>query len=802
MVGKLTHGELEQAIKELKKEPAECKQLEEVMSEREEIYRILTEESPLGVAIISKYGAYQYLNPKFIEMFGYTLKDIPTGREWFRKAYPDKDYRSQVIAAWIADLTGYKRGESRPQSYKVKCKDGSEKLTHFRPVTMESGEQFVVYEDITERNQAEKALKEANEIINRSSSVVFTWKNQKGWPVEFVSENVEKLFGYTAEEFMTGEVNYAGCIHPEDLKQVTKEVAEFSSKAETTEFIHTPYRIIAKDGSEKIITDWTYIVRDNDGRITHHKGLIGDITERKRAEEALRESEMKFRFLAEGMMDILWTLDLNFRTTYVSPSIVKVLGFTPEERIRQEAADMMTPESYARVVDTLAQEREIEQEGNADPDRARIIEIEYYHKDGNTVWTENVVRGIRDHDGNLVGIHGVSRDITERKQSEEALKESEERYKTLFEEALDGICIADAEAGTIIDCNRALAALVGRERAELIGQPQRILHLPYDDQYPLSPTFKQHLIDKEGQSLETQVVTSNGTIREVEIKANRVDVLGRKALQGVFRDITEQRQAEQEKEKLQTQLQRALKMEAIGRLTAGVAHEILNPVNIISLRLQLVKKAEDLSDPTKKALDICTSQLNRITEILKELGQFSHISKEYITMSDLNTVIGHVLTLYEPQLKVDNIKTDIQFYPDLPKIPLDQDRLGQVIFNIIANASDAMAEQENKMLRIITKPAASQDYMQVIISDTGTGIERSDMDKIFEPYFTTKDKPQDTGLGLFISYNTIQDHGGRIWAENNAWGGASFFIELPVSRDINVLQKGDLSNGKNLSGRR
>jgi len=266
------------------------------------------------------------------------------------------------------------------------------------------------------------------------------------------------------------------------------------------------------------------------------------------------------------------------------------------------------------------------------------------------------------------------------------------------------------------------------------------------------------------------------------------------------KDITEQRQAEQEKEKLQTQLQRALKMEAIGRLTAGVAHEILNPVNIISLRLQLVKKAEDLSDRTKKALDICTSQLNRITEIIKELGQFSHISKEYITMSDLNTVIGHVVTLYEPQLKVDNIKTDIQFYPDLPKIPLDQDRLGQVIFNIIANASDAMAEQENKMLRIITKPAASQDYTQVIISDTGTGIDRSDMDKIFEPYFTTKDKPQDTGLGLFISYNTIQDHGGRIWAENNAWGGASFFIELPVSRDINVLQKGDLSNGENLSG--
>jgi len=331
MVGKLTHEELEQAIKELKKEPAECKQLEEVMSEREEIYRILTEESPLGVAIISKYGAYQYLNPKFIEMFGYTLKDIPTGREWFRKAYPDKDYRSQVIAAWIADLTRYKRGESRPQSYKVKCKDGSEKLTHFRPVTMESGEQFVVYEDITERNQAEKALKEANEIINRSSSVVFTWKNQKGWPVEFVSENVEKLFGYTAEEFMTGEVNYAGCIHPEDLKQVTKEVAEFGSKAEMTDFIHTPYRIIAKDGSEKIINDWTYIVRDNDGRITHYKGIIEDITNRKQAEEDLRRERDLMARIMETSPVCITMVNSEGQITFANPGAEEVLGLSPDE---------------------------------------------------------------------------------------------------------------------------------------------------------------------------------------------------------------------------------------------------------------------------------------------------------------------------------------------------------------------------------------------------------------------------------------------------------------------------------------
>ena len=241
----------------------------------------------------------------------------------------------------------------------------------------------------------------------------------------------------------------------------------------------------------------------------------------------------------------------------------------------------------------------------------------------------------------------------------------------------------------------------------------------------------------------------------------------------------------QELQETKDMLVQSEKLAAIGRLTTGITHEILNPVNIISMRMQLVNKTEDLSDRTREALSICKSQLNRIAEITKELGQFARIPKKDIIMSDLNKVIGHILTLYEPQFKVDDINTDIQFHPDLPLIPLDKDRIEQVIFNIISNANASMAGQKNKMLRIITKPTASKDYVQAIISDTGTGIDSSDMNKIFEPFFTTKDQPQGTGLGLFISYNIIQDHGGRIWAENNEWGGASFFIELPVVRDMN-----------------
>jgi two-component system cell cycle sensor histidine kinase/response regulator CckA len=142
----------------------ERKRAEEVLQREKEKFQILVEESPFGVSLIGKDGHYKYLNPTFIEIFGYDLKDIPTGREWFKKAYPDQGYRKQVISTWISDLKGARPGECRVQTFTVTCKDGSAKIIHFRPVSMESGGQFVIYEDITERRQLEEQLQLAQKM--------------------------------------------------------------------------------------------------------------------------------------------------------------------------------------------------------------------------------------------------------------------------------------------------------------------------------------------------------------------------------------------------------------------------------------------------------------------------------------------------------------------------------------------------------------------------------------------------------------------------------------------------------------
>ena len=222
------------------------------------------------------------------------------------------------------------------------------------------------------------------------------------------------------------------------------------------------------------------------------------------------------------------------------------------------------------------------------------------------------------------------------------------------------------------------------------------------------------------------------------------------------------------------------KLAAIGRLSAAVAHEILNPINIISMRLQLLEQKEDLSRAVKDTLSICKNQLHRIVEFTEDLGQFSRSSEKRISMSNLNEIIQHALVLSDPQFKEYDIQTDLQYDAALPLIPMDKDRIEQVIFNLIYNATEAMADRETRVLGITTGLSGPGDYVQVIISDTGTGIDDSHMDKVFDPFFTTKDPGQGTGLGLFISYSIIHEHAGRIWAENNERGGASFFIELPV----------------------
>jgi len=242
------------------------KKMEETLQKEKERYRILAEESPLGVSIIGKDGHYKYINPKFVEIFGYTLEDIPTGKEWFAKAYPDQKYRNQAISTWITDLKKSEHDEVRPRTFIVRCKDDSEKVIHFRPITTEIGDQFVIYEDITERKKAEKLLKKQREELSAfAHTVSHDLKNYIGiirnsaqfslLKKEYAEKNNQRIIDMTKkmENFVNRQLELAdagkaiGELEEIDLNKMIDEVRKTYSIE-----IHTEELSMIKGDSQRL----------------------------------------------------------------------------------------------------------------------------------------------------------------------------------------------------------------------------------------------------------------------------------------------------------------------------------------------------------------------------------------------------------------------------------------------------------------------------------------------------------------------------------------------------------------------
>ena len=280
------------------------KKAEETLKESEEKYRLIVDNTSDLVLLIDLKGNFifvskgveKYIGYKDYEAIGMNIKDFLSP-----KSYGEAIKRIRLWLTDMKDLPSYeveiisKNNEFIPFELNTSPIIGDGKLESI----------LIVARDIRERKRAEEKIKETLTIINRGNTVAFTWKNAEGWPVEFVSDNVEKLFGYAAEDFTSGRVPYTSCIHPDDLKRVAQEVEEFSNEKDKTEFTHEPYRIITNSGQIKYISDWSFIVRNSKGIITHYQGIIGDVTERKKSEKQLAENLEYFAHLIDHIRNPL-----------------------------------------------------------------------------------------------------------------------------------------------------------------------------------------------------------------------------------------------------------------------------------------------------------------------------------------------------------------------------------------------------------------------------------------------------------------------------------------------------------------
>ena len=358
----------------------------------------------------------------------------------------------------------------------------------------------------------------------------------------------------------------------------------------------------------------------------------------------------------------------------------------------------------------------------------------------------------------------------------EVLKEGQEKYKALFENANDAILIAAVESGMILDANKSAEKLFGWSKNELIGMNRMQLH-PKDKTAHYREQFQRHVISGSFYE-EAIVVKKDGTPVSVEINPSVIEINGKKVIQGIFRDLTERKQIEQERAGIQAQLMRNEKMAAVGQIAAGVAHEINNPMTAILGFTQILLQMHKEGDEDFQKLKSIEMSSKRCRDIVQQLLLYSRTKQTGAAPVDIHEMLNRVLSLVEKQFQTSGISLVKDYKEKLP-LAFVSHELEQAFANLISNAKDAMPAGG----RLIVKTDIENGKITVKFSDTGDGISRETLEKIFTPFYTTKKAGQGTGLGLSIVKTLLSDIDGEITVESELNKGAAFTVFLPLKSD-------------------
>jgi len=483
-----------------------------------------------------------------------------------------------------------------------------------------------------------------------------------------------------------------------------------------------------------------------------------DITENKRAEEKLRESEEKYRILAETIQEGIWSIDKEGNTTFVNPRMAQMLGYTTEEMLGKHLFSFMS-ESQVPIASALMERRA---QGIKE-----LHDFEFLRKDGSTIFALLETGPLTDEKGNTIGaIAGVT-DISERK-----IRELE--YQTILHASIDGFAMLDMQA-RFLDVNDAYCRLLGYSRDEF-------LKLSFPDiellENPEEMTERLRRIKKVGgERFESCQRHKDGKIIYLDISISYLPA-GDGRIIAFVRDLTARKRAEEETLALERKAQISSRLASIGEMAAGIAHEINNPLTpILGFADMLLKR--DLPVDIKADLRIIRDSAKRTADVTRRLLTFARQYKPMRTLCNINEVVETVLQLRAYHLKTTNIKVITELTPELPQTMADAGQLQQVFINLIMNAEYEMS-RTNGGGNLLIKTKKMGNIVRILVKDDGPGISKENMEKLFTPFFSTKKVGEGTGLGLSVCHGVIAEHKGIIYAESKVGEGATFVVELPL----------------------
>lgn len=540
----------------------------------------------------------------------------------------------------------------------------------------------------------------------------------------------------------------------------------------------------AKDGSYFWIDTTIVPVFDDDQKPQKYITISHDITESKEAEESLQRSETYYRALIENASDLISILNSDGTMRFESPSLKRILGYETEELIGNSSFEFLHP-------DDLEKAHHAFDEITRNPNKTIEVEVRFRHKNGHWRHFACTLTNLLDNFA-IKGIVSNAFDITERKRTEEALRESEERYRILFDNNPLPMWVIDSETLAFQAVSTAAINHYGYSYQEFLAMTVADI-LPSEDVFALLKNLSDSP-DKLYNADLWKHVKKDGTIIDVEITSHDLVFGGRRSQLVLINDVTEQKWAEKALRHSEEQLRQSQKLESVGRLAGGIAHDFNNMLTAINGYSDLILARLPADDPLRRNVEEIKKAGERSAELTRQLLAFSRRQILQAKVLDLNKVISDT-TIMLQRLIGEDIQLITSLSSDVGYIEADPGQLSQVLLNLVVNSRDAMPkggsiviETESIYLseqyagqHISVKPG---NYMMLAVSDTGIGMNEETKKQIFEPFFTTKEIGKGTGLGLSTVYGIVKQSGGNIWVYSEIGKGTTFKIYLPKITQI------------------
>jgi PAS domain S-box-containing protein len=702
-----------------------------------------------------------------------------THQEWIRLVHPDDRER---VEALIRDNRKLPRGWDA--EFRVVWPDGSVhwllgKGSVFFDNSGHAVRRVGVNLDVTELRQAEEVRSHLAAIVKSSDDAIIG-KNLDG---EIVSWNpgAERIYGYKAEEVVGRSISV---LVPPELPDELPQILERLRHGGNLEHYETTR--IQKDGSRIKVSVTISPIRDSTGAVVGASAIARNVTKQKRVEAALRESEERFRNMADTAPVMIWVSGPDKLYTFFNKTWLNFTGRCMEQEMGKGWAESLHPDDLDRYLATFS--------SSFDAHRSFQMEYRLRRADGNYRWVlDNGVPRFAP-DGVFAGYIGSCIDVTEQRlaqdrllASERRLIESEERLKSAQRLAHVGNWVWDIKADRVF-WSEELCRIFGRPPNYTPDYAGFLQAVQPEERERVDRSIRDSLAGKTSPDLlEFQITRPDSEVRTVACISEVLrDAPGSAVrMSGACQDVTDQRRAEAASRQSRDEIAHLNRVAAMGELATSLAHELNQPLAAILLNSQAASRFLSGQPPNLARVRDCLKAIaaddERAGEVIQRLRGLLKKGDSQVSLVYLDEVVSDALRLVGNDAFRRQVSVKFELLPGLPPVLGDRIQLYQVVLNLIVNSFDAVAERSPGERWVLVRTAeADGGGVELTVEDSGKGIAESHVARVFEPFFSTK--REGLGMGLSISHSIVQAHGGQIWAENSTGGGAIFHCMLPVAQ--------------------